>query len=284
MTNSLKYVPSKTIITKSKLPDTDYVVNPYIGCSFGCSYCYASFMGRRVDQSIKNWGNYVYVKENCVDLFTKELSRFIKNNNTGSILFSSVTDPYLPLEAKLLLTREMLTICASKAYKGKISILTKSPLVTRDSKIIKALQSKEVGLTISHVLKDELVQKMEKNAPSFSVRLRTLEKLNAQGINTYAFIGPLMPHFFDDTDQIEEIFRQISQIGTKEVFVEYLNITPYIKERIMYDVNVNSKFYKFYNQLNKKELSKEYLDAKIYSFIEKYSLKLRLNQTITHSK
>ena len=118
----MKYIPAKSIIIKSRLPDTDYVVNPYIGCSFGCSYCYASFMGKQVGESIGNWGSYVYVKQDCVEIFSKELFSFVKKGANSSILFSSVTDPYQPIESKFLLTKQMLEICVSYHYEGEISM------------------------------------------------------------------------------------------------------------------------------------------------------------------
>ena len=39
-------VETKNIMTKSTLPVGGYSVNPYVGCTHGCKYCYASFMKR----------------------------------------------------------------------------------------------------------------------------------------------------------------------------------------------------------------------------------------------
>ena len=37
---------TKNIMTKSSLPVGGYSVNPYVGCTHACKYCYASFMKR----------------------------------------------------------------------------------------------------------------------------------------------------------------------------------------------------------------------------------------------
>ncbi len=78
----------------------DYTLNPYRGCSFGCSYCYAPFFepdeAKRAD-----WGNWVEVKSRAIEaLYRTDL-------RGKRIFMSSVTDPYQPIEVKLRLTREI---------------------------------------------------------------------------------------------------------------------------------------------------------------------------------
>lgn len=77
----------KDILSKSNLPDADYVINPYIGCPNKCVYCYAEFMKRFTGHLGDEWGEFLEVKA-C----SKKIN---KNNLKGKlVLLSSVTDPY----------------------------------------------------------------------------------------------------------------------------------------------------------------------------------------------
>ncbi len=57
----IKEVTVNDYLTLSKLPASDYVINPYVGCPHGCKYCYASFMKRFTNHKEK-WGELLDIK------------------------------------------------------------------------------------------------------------------------------------------------------------------------------------------------------------------------------
>ena len=57
----IKEIDVKSVMTKSNLPVSDFSVNPYVGCTHACKYCYASFMKRFTNHS-EPWGEFVDVK------------------------------------------------------------------------------------------------------------------------------------------------------------------------------------------------------------------------------
>jgi len=99
----IKEIESKSVLTKSNLPETDYCINPYVGCLHNCVYCYARFM-KRFTNHAESWGDFLDIKTNAVKVLENELQKAKK----GLVLLSSVTDPYQPIEKKIELTREIL--------------------------------------------------------------------------------------------------------------------------------------------------------------------------------
>ncbi len=275
----VKEINAKSILVLSKLPDTDYVINPYTGCAFGCAYCYASFMGRYIGKDIADWGNYVYVKMNAATLLRNELKKI--KGKSKSIFFSSVTDPYQGLEAKYKLTRQCLEILVESNFEGTASILTKSHLVLRDVDIFKKLKNIEVGLTIT-TTDDTISRYFEKMAPNVSQRLDTLTKLNNNSIKTYAFVGPLLPHFVSQPAILDELFKAIANTGTKELYVEHINLSNYILERLKKELpDLDDAIMKtFYSSKDKSY--REELNNIVLALVKKYNFKLRLGSTIYH--
>lgn len=223
-------IEAKTLIQKSKTPSNDYVINPYTGCVLGCAYCFASFAGRQFGRSVKEWGDYLYVKKNAVELAREELARMPELKRRGTMLLSSVTDPYQGHETKYRLTRGILRELTGIGYPGLVRILTKSPIVTRDIDLLTSLPRAEVGMTVT-TADDKVSRRLEVRAPLASRRLRTLAELREAGIPAFAFVGPLLPHFAARPELLDHLFGQLADAGVTEVFMEHVNLKRYIRER-----------------------------------------------------
>lgn len=123
----VREVYARSILSKSKV--FDYVINPYIGCQHGCTYCYARFM-RRFTGHKEPWGEFVDVKINAPNLLQQEINK----KPHGRVWISGVCDPYQPLEVRYELARKCIEILIR--YNWPITIQTKSALVLRDSKLL----------------------------------------------------------------------------------------------------------------------------------------------------
>ncbi|MBI5123176.1 radical SAM protein [Candidatus Roizmanbacteria bacterium] len=228
-------VEAKSILIKSGLPASDWVVNCYNGCLFGCMYCYAAQIARWKHPN-EEWGSYLDVKINAPQLLKKELDKLsIRRTSTrynfGSIFFSSVTDPYVGMEAKYKLTRKCLEVLLSFGYQWPVSILTKSPLVIRDIDLFKQFKNIEVGMTITG-LDDKVSRFLEVKAPPVTSRIKALKELSEAGIDTYAFVGPIVPYFIHNEKKIKEIIDRLERIRVKKVWFEHLNLNPKIKKQL----------------------------------------------------
>src|SRR5438270_7740439 len=81
----------------------DWTCNPYVGCSFGCIYCYAMFLPQN-SRPREDWGKWLQAKVNAIELARKYAPRVAGQ----AIYVSTVTDPYVPAERTLGLTRGIL--------------------------------------------------------------------------------------------------------------------------------------------------------------------------------
>jgi DNA repair photolyase len=179
----IREIHARSILSKSKV--FDYVVNPYVGCQHGCTYCYARFIKRFTGHK-EPWGEFIDVKINATDLLQREVGK----KPPGRVWVSGVCDPYQPLEKRYLLTRKCLEILLR--HNWPVTIQTKSPLVLRDLDILKGRDQLEVGLSITTA--DEGIRKLfEPEAPPIGERIGTLEELHLAGIRTFAMIAPMLP-------------------------------------------------------------------------------------------
>lgn len=173
------------------------------------------------------------VKINAPEILQKQL----KKAKIGRVMISSVTDAYQPIESKYKLTRQCLEILLQSQF--PVDILTKSPLVLRDTDLIKKFKDIEVGITIT--TNDEKISRVfEPNAPSIIARIRTLKTLHDNRIKTYAFIGPVLPM---NPESLSE------------------KINPHVDSIIIDRMNYPSKTFTIYNRMNlSKWLEKGFID------------------------
>jgi DNA repair photolyase len=227
----------KSIVTKSNLPEADYVINPYGGCQHACKYCYADFMRRFTGHANDRWGEYVDIKENGPDT--------IKNIKEGAtILVGSVTDPYQPIESTEQITRK----CLEKlvVLQPRLEILTKSPLILRDIDLLKKFKNLKVGMSIG-ILNESYARQLEPYVPSPQHRIEALRRLHSEGISTYLFMSPIFP----EISEITPLLDQVNGI-VDEVFFENLNIRGNNKRNVMEFIEKNRPdLRKLYEGINK---------------------------------
>lgn len=196
---------AKTALNKATgfMDGYDFTLNPYRGCQYGCSYCYATaFSPDRNRQQF--WGDWVVVKENAAEILDKELARWQKKHPDlfPRIYLSSVTDPYQPIEVKQQLTRRLLEVML--VYQPTLVIQTRSPMIIRDLDLLSRFQRLRINLSIP-TGSEEVRKDFEPRSPSIKARLQTISKLKynipvdeAHDIRFSVTITPLLPTFPKD--------------------------------------------------------------------------------------
>ena len=211
-----KKIITKDYLTKSNLPASDYVINPYVGCPHACKYCYASFMKRFTGHNEK-WGSFIDIKE-C----DKPIN--IRKLQGKSVFLSSVTDCYNAFEEKHRVTRKILEQLIDADC--QITISTKSSLILRDLDLLKKLPHLKVSFSIN-TLKECFREDMD-NASTIQERLTTMEVLYKAGIHTVLFMSPIFPYITEYKEIIDS-----TQGYVREYWFENLNLRGAYKKEIL---------------------------------------------------
>ncbi len=246
-----KEIACKSALVKSGL--SDFALNPYGGCAHNCAYCYASFMAR-FSRHEQPWGRWVDVKVNVAEALVKDLRRLARRRRTEAVGFtlinidpevggksepaeqdapgenltvilSSVTDAYQPLEREYGLTRACLSAIANSDAPLSVSVLTKSDLVTRDIDILRNLRDVEIGMTVT-TTDDAVSRRYEPGAPPVSRRFAALHQLAEAGLRTWAFIAPVLPYHSDSPLAMSGLLRRLVDAGASRIMVDRFNPYP----------------------------------------------------------
>lgn len=163
----------------------DWTCNPYIGCTFGCTYCYAMFLPQN-RRPREEWGRWFQAKTNALDLARRQAPKI-----AGRALYlSSVTDPYMPVERGLRLTRGILE--ALIPHQPRLLIQTRGPLVVRDLDLLRQFRAVRVNLSIP-TDSEEVRQAFEPKAPPLERRWEAADTVRAAGVAVGLCVTPMLP-------------------------------------------------------------------------------------------
>lgn len=217
-------------------------INPYIGCAFGCAYCYARYAHRyvmerngsasKLDDALAEdltamppWLAFerrVFVKENAPEVLRRALrhggDRHLALIRGETIVIGTATDPYQPAERKFRVTRGILEVLAE--HPGlSVVVITKSPLITRDIDLLARIaRHSEVSIHLSLITLDrDLARRIEPRAPTPESRVRALGRLRDAGIDAGINCMPVLPGITDDPAALEALVKRVADAGATYV-------------------------------------------------------------------
>ena len=184
---------AREILTRASgfLAAYDFTLNPYSGCGFGCTYCYAAFFSR--DQArLDSWGRWVEVKRNASSLLAKRR----RGSLDGKLIYmSSVTDPYQPVEQRLGITRSLLQEIVDRGDRPRLVVQTRGPGVVRDCDLLARIEANggrvQVNMTVT-TDDEDIRRSFEPTCPSNQVRLDAVAQVGLAGITTCITVTPLL--------------------------------------------------------------------------------------------
>lgn len=211
----------------------------------------------------EKWGDFLDVKQ-------YDWSKIKPEKYDGkSLMFSSVTDPYLPLEKKYRSTRQILEHLIGT--KGRITILTKSKLLTRDIDLFKQFENIEVGVSLN-TLDTEFARLIEPSASAPIDRLAALKQVHEAGIPTWLFISPIFPEITDFRAIIDE-----SKPYVDSYHFENLNFRPHNVTPILDIIREHSPHLEgLYENLRKNPSYWDKLEPEITAYCLQHKLKFKI--------
>jgi DNA repair photolyase len=230
-------------------------LNPYVGCEFGCTYCYARYTHRYVVERAHDAGKLtdaefadyrgahgweaferrIFVKEQVVGALDADLKRVRLGE---CIVIGTATDPYQPAERRFRLTRavlQRLTRCEGLS----LGIITKSPLIARDRDLLVQLQQRnDLQIHISLITADPvLARKLEARSPVPGARLRALKQLVDAGVNAGLIVAPVLPGITDGVAHLDTLFAAAKAAGARFIHAGALRMYAAVRDRFMLVLN-----------------------------------------------
>lgn len=208
----MHYVKAKGILSANN------GMNLYRGCSHGCIYCDSRSRCYGMEHDFED----IEVKENAIELLESALQRKRKRCMLGT---GSMTDPYIPLEARLVYVRRALSL--ADRYGFGFTLITKSKLLLRDLDLLKAINDRTkcvVQMTLT-TFDEALCKKLEPNVCGTRERFEVLMELKRAGIPTVVWLCPILPFINDTEENLRGILDYCAQAGVYGVICFGMGLT-----------------------------------------------------------
>jgi DNA repair photolyase len=205
---------ARSVIARNDSPDIPFEqsINPYRGCSNGCSYCYArpshSYVGLSPGLDFET---RLFYKKDAGKVLEEELAK--PGYVCKPITLGANTDPYQPIERRMRVTREILEVLTRCRH--PVTVITKSALVLRDLDLLVDLAKDGlagVGVSVT-TLDAELKRVMEPQAASPRARLEAVRRLTEAGVPTGVMVAPVIPALTDH--EMEAILEAAAAAGAR---------------------------------------------------------------------
>jgi DNA repair photolyase len=232
-------------------------INPYVGCAFGCQYCYARYAHRYAverlastvgtfddasaesPEALPSWLAFerrIMVKENAGVLVQRALRRpaTLAGLRDDGVVIGTATDPYQPAERRFRITRSVLEALAE--HDGlRVTIITKSPLVTRDLDLLTRIHERSrVSVHVSLITVDrDLARRLEPRAPTPEARLRGIARLRARGIEVGVNVMPVLPGITDGPESVDALVCAVKAAGASYIGACALRLQRSARERYL---------------------------------------------------
>ncbi|RQU47896.1 radical SAM protein [Burkholderia cenocepacia] len=205
---------AKSIISTNDSPDVPFEqsVNAYRGCEHGCVYCFARPTHAYLNLSPGlDFETKIFAKENAADVLRAALEK--PSYIPKLIALGTNTDPYQPLERRLLITESILKVL--EEFNHPVAITTKSALVTRDIEILVRMAKRNLARVFISVtsLDREIARTLEPRASTPTRRLAAIKALADAGIPTGVLVAPTIPALTDH--DMEKILAAAKEAGAK---------------------------------------------------------------------
>jgi DNA repair photolyase len=209
-----------------------WTINPYRGCTHACEFCFARPTHTYLDFNAReDFERQIVVKVNVPELVRAETRR--PSWKRELVALGTNTDPYQWVEGRYKLMPGIWE--ALRDSRTPCSVLTKSPLVTRDIALLKEMS--DMGLFSAAfsvpTIDEKAWRASEPRTPNPYARLEAAAELSRNGIAVSILVAPLMPGINDDPRQVEKILELAAEAGAVNVTGIHLHLRGEVKDITM---------------------------------------------------